>query len=448
VRGRWFAYAALVGVLAVIAAGCGSNKTSSKSTSTKSAGGVGGVTANLAVSGKISIVGVWTGDEQKAFQAVLKGFAAKYPKVKVSYKSTGDNTPTVLSTAVAGGNPPDLASVSQPGLVNDFQKKGALKSLDFAKGVLAANYPKDIANIGKVNGHIYGLLIKGANKSTVWYNVAAFKNAGVKPPATWPAFMKAISTIKASGTTPLSIGGADGWTLTDLFENIYLRQAGKAKYDALSKHKIKWTDPSVVKALKTMGSILTAANMAGGTAGALQTDFPTSVSNVFSTKPKAAIVIEGDFVPGVVASTNKLKPGSGYNVFPFPAIGNTKGYVEGGGDELMMFKDTPATRALVKYLATGAAQSIWAKRGGYTAPAKTVPASVYPDAITRTTATAVGHAKVFVFDLSDLQPASFGATVGQGEFKIFQDFLKNPSNASGIAKTLESAAAKAYKAGK
>ena len=349
--------------------------------------------------------------------------------------------------AVAGGNPPDLASVSQPGLVNDFQKKGALKNIDFAKGVLARNYPKDIANIGKIGNHIYGLLIKGANKSTVWYNVAAFKNAGIKPPATWGQFVKDIGILKASGATPLSIGGADGWTLTDLFENIYLRQAGTAKYNALSKHKVKWTDASVVKALKTMGSILTSANMAGGTSGALQTDFPTSVSNVFSKKPKAAIVIEGDFVPGVV-SPKPLKPGSGYNVFPFPAIGNTKGYVEGGGDEIMMFKDNPATRALVSYLATGAAQSIWAKRGGYTAPAKTVPASVYPDAITRTVAGAVGHAKAFVFDLSDLQPASFGATVGQGEFKIFQDFLKTPSNSKGISRTLEAAAAKAYKAGK
>jgi alpha-glucoside transport system substrate-binding protein len=269
--------------------------------------------------------------------------------------------------------------------------------------------------------------------------------SGGFPPATWPAFMKAISTIKASGTTPLSIGGADGWTLTDLFENIYLRQAGKAKYNQLSKHQIKWTDPSVVKALQTMGSILQSANMVGGTSGALQTDFPTSVQNVFATSPKAAMVIEGDFVPGVVSSTNKLKPGTGYNVFPFPAIGNTKGYVEGGGDELMMFKDTPATRALVSYLATGPAQTIWAKRGGYTAPAKTVPASAYPDAITRTTASAVGQAKAFVFDLSDLQPASFGGTVGQGEFKLFQDFLKSPSNVNGIAQQLETAAAKAFK---
>ena len=102
---------------------------------------------------------------------------------------------------------------------------------------------------------------------------------------------------------------------------------------------IKWTDASVKKALKTMGAVIgNSDNMAGGTSGALQTDFPTSVSNVFTTSPKAAEVIEGDFVPGVVAGANKLKPVSGYNVFPFPAIGNTKNYVEGGGDEVMMFK--------------------------------------------------------------------------------------------------------------
>ncbi|NUR78737.1 MAG: carbohydrate ABC transporter substrate-binding protein [Thermoleophilia bacterium] len=404
--------------------------------------------AKKSASGNINIVGVWTGDEEKSFNAVLDGFRKANPGIKVTYKSTGDNTPTVLATAVAGGKPPDLASVSQPGLVNDFQKKGALKNIDYARGTLSANYPPDIAKIGVVKGHVYGLLIKGANKSTVWYNVSSFKNAGVKAPATFPAFVKAAGTLKASGTPAFSVGGADGWTLTDLFENIYLRQAGPAKYDALSHHTIKWTDGSVVKALQTMATLLQSSNIAGGTSGALQTDFPTSVSNVFTKSPKAAMVVEGDFVPGVVASKNALKPVSGYNVFPFPAIGNTKNYVEGGGDELMAFKDTPAIRSLVKYLATGKAQTIWAKRGGYTAPARTVPASVYPDAITRTTASAVGKAKVFRFDLSDLQPASFGGTVGQGEFKLFQDFLKNPSNAKGIAKQLESAAAKAYKAGK
>jgi alpha-glucoside transport system substrate-binding protein len=441
-------FAALLAVSLLALTACGSKKSSS-STTTTSAGGSTSASGSTNVKGSVKIVGVWTGSEQQHFQAVLNGFKKKYPNVKVTYRSTGDNTPTVLSTAVQGGNPPDLASVSQPGLVVDFQKKGALKPMDFARQTVLANYPTDIEKLGEINGHLFGLIIKGANKSTVWYNAKSFNDAGVKPPTSWNDFLKDAKTLKASGTPAYSIGGADGWTLTDLFENIYLRQAGPQKYDQLSKHQIKWTDPSVKTALKTMAQVIgDTGNIAGGTSGALQTDFPTSVQNVFSATPKASMVIEGDFVPGVLSS-NPLKPVTGYNVFAFPAIGSSgSNVVEGGGDELMMFRDKPAIRALVNYLATGEAQSIWAKFGGYSAPAKTVPAGVYPDAITRKTATAVAQAKTFRFDLSDLQPASFGATVGQGEFKIFQDFLKNPSNLNGIAQELETAAAKAYKTGK
>ena len=52
-------------------------------------------------------------------------------------------------------------------------------------------------------------------------------------------------------------------------------------------------------------------------------------------------------------------------------------------------------------------------------------------------------AKASRFDLSDLEPAAFGATTGQGEWKIFQDFLKNPKNINGTAASLESSASKA-----
>ena len=62
-------------------------------------------------------------------------------------------------------------------------------------------------------------------------------------------------------------------------------------------------------------------------------------------------MIEGDFVPGVVASKTTLKPQTGYDVFPFPAVGDSGNAVVGGGDSIAMFNDTPAAQALVKYLA-------------------------------------------------------------------------------------------------
>ncbi len=208
---------------------------------------------------------MWTGDEQKSFKAVIAGFEKKYPKVTVKYNSAGDNVPTVLSTAVEGGNPPELATIAQPGLIKDFQKKGAIKPIDFARSDVEGNYPADIAKLGTIGGKLYSFVFKAANKSTVWFNVKSFQDAGVEPPQNWDDFLTAAKTLKASGTPAYSIGGADGWTLTDLFENIYLRQAGPEKYDQLAEHKIKWTDPSVKDALKAMAQVVgDTKNIAGG----------------------------------------------------------------------------------------------------------------------------------------------------------------------------------------
>jgi alpha-glucoside transport system substrate-binding protein len=432
----WFVLTAIALGLSLVAAGCGGSK--------KSSGG-GGTTAAAKVSGSISMVAVWTGPEGAAMQAVLDGFKAKNPDVTIKYKAAKDPG-QVITTAVQGGNPPDIAALPSPGLMKGFVTQGALKPIDFAKSDIAANFSADWLKFGTVNGKLYGLFFKGANKSTVWYNVHAFTDAGVKAPTEWSQLLTDAKTISSSGTPAYSLGGADGWTLTDMFENIYLRTAGPDKYDQLSDHKIPWTDPSVKTALTEMGKVLgDSKNINGGSSGALQTNFPDSVTAVFTNPPKAAMIFEGDFVPGVVAGQSKAKPITDYNVFPFPAVNGKGGdYVVGGGDVFVMFKDTPATQALIKYLATPEAATIWAKRGGFSSPNKNVDVAVYPDDITRTTAGALAKASTFRFDMSDLAPAKFG---GDAEFVDLQAFLKNPSDVNGAAAKLEKDAAAAYKAG-
>jgi alpha-glucoside transport system substrate-binding protein len=440
-RHRWQLLALLLAlVLAVVAAGCGGDDDEDEAAAPAATEEAEGE----AVSGSISIMGVWTGAERQRFQAVLENFMEQNPDVTIRYTPAGDQLPTQLSTAVEGGNPPDMAVLPQPGLMRDFAGQNALKSLNFAREDIRENLGESAVELGTVDGTLYGFLFKAANKSTVWYNVQAFEDAGVEPPETWEDFLQAAETLGASGIPAYSIGGADGWTLTDLFENIYLRQAGPELYDQLSNHEIPWTHQSVKQALREMAKILgDEDNIAGGTSGALQNDFPTSVSNVFSAEPKAAMVIEGDFVPGAVETT--LEPETGFNVFPFPTIGDSPPVVVGGGDTVVVFEDSPAVQALVRYLTTTEAAEIWARRGGFASLNRGLEADVYPDAIQQTTAGALAEAETFRFDLSDLQPAEFGGTVGQGLFKLFQDFLRNPQNVDGIARQMETAAARAFK---
>ncbi len=409
-------------------------------------------TGTSAISGSISFDGIWTSSSgQKQFNDVIAAFNKLYPNVKVNYKPVGNNLPTVLATAVAGGHPPDMADIAQPGTVAQLANQGKLKPITYAKGAIAANFLPAWQQLGTYNGKLYALVFKAANKSLVWYNVPAFKNAGVTPPKTFSQLLSDAKTIKASGTPAYSIGGSDGWTLTDMFENIYLRMFGAAKYNALSAHKIKWTDPSVTTALKSMAKIVgDTGNLAGGASGALQYGFNDSVTNAFGSPSKGAMVFEADFVGGVISSSTKSKPNTGFNTFTWPSItpGPNASAVEIGGDLLVTFRDTPAIEAFVKFLATAQAAEAWAKQGGFGTGNKNVPATIYPDAITRATEAPIGQAKSVVFDMSDEQPPSFGATTGQGEWGIFQTFLRNPGNVSGIQKQLEASAAAAYKKGK
>jgi alpha-glucoside transport system substrate-binding protein len=431
-RHRWLVFALLVGALAFTAAGCGGDDD-----------GGGGAEGSEDVTGEISTMAIWAGEEQEGFEAVIDGFNELYPNVTVTYRSGGDNLAPLLSTAVEGGNPPDIAAIGQPGLMADFAGQGAIQQIDDLRGAIVDNFGESVADVGSVDGTQYGLLFKGANKSTIWYNVASFEEAGVEPPEDWEGLNEAVATLKAAGITPYSVGVDVGWPMTDLFENIYIRSAGEEMYDQLARHEIPWTDQSVKDALTIMADVVgDAENLAGGTEGALQTEMPASVAKVFTDSPEAAMVIIGDFAPAQGEFT--LEPETGYNVFTFPSVEGSAPAVVGGGDLFVQFRDSPAADAFLEYLTTPEAAEIWAARGGFSSPNKNINLDVYPDEITRVTAGALAEAESFRFDMSDLQPSAFGGTPGAGLFKHFTDFVENPDDIDGITEKMEADAAKAF----
>ncbi|MFH8516473.1 ABC transporter substrate-binding protein [Streptomyces gelaticus] len=396
---------------------------------------------------KLSVAAVWTGAEQANFVKVLKEFE-KRTGAKVTFVPAQDPIVNFLGTKIAGGQPPDVAMIPQVGAIQQAARKKWAKPVGpEAKAQLSKNYSKVWQDLGTVDGTQYGVYFKAANKSLIWYNTQAFENAGAAEPKTWKDFLKTAETVSASGVTPVSVGGADGWTLTDWFENIYLSQAGPEKYDQLAQHKIKWTDPSVKDALTTLAQLFGKPSLiAGGADGALQTEFPASVTQTFTggDQPKAAMVFEGDFV-GVNIAQTKAKIGTDAKVFPFPAAGAESPVVT-GGDAAVALKDGKGAQALLTWLGSTDAARIMAEQGGFISPNKALDASAYPNEVQRTMAKALISAGDSVrFDMSDQAPQSFGGTPGKGEWKTLQDFLKNPKDIAGTQAKLESDAAKAYK---
>jgi ABC-type glycerol-3-phosphate transport system substrate-binding protein len=435
---RTVGIAAMAGVIAFGLAACGSGSNTSNTSSPTTTQDLKGQT--------IQVAGIWSGDEQKDFEQVLKAFEQQ-TGATVQYTSDGDELPTVLQTKVAGKNPPNIAMLGQPGSIAQFAKEGALKPLPAdVRQAVADHQAATWSKFATVDGQPYGVYFDASDKSVIWYNAKSFDSVGAQAPSTWDQFTALSGELADAGITPMSIGAADGWTLTDWFEQVYLQTAGVDDYNKLGAHQIPWTDPTVTKALQVLQSYFKQDRLiAGGRAGALQIDFPTSVVNTFEDKPKAAMVYEGDFVATAIQSSTKAKVGTDAKIFPFPRIGSSAGGVETGGDAAVAFTDDKATMALMKYLASPQAAAIFAKTGGFLVPNKDVPLSDYPNDITRTMEQQLLNAgDNIVFDMSDQAPPTFGATKGSGEWKDLQDFLANPNDISGTEHKLEADAAKDY----
>ncbi|MFE1440110.1 ABC transporter substrate-binding protein [Streptomyces sp. NPDC058739] len=394
----------------------------------------------------LEVAAVWTGPEQANFKKVLAEFE-KRTGAKVTFVPAQDPIINFLGSRIAGGAPPDVAMLPQVGAIEQAVDKGWAKPVGpGAQAQLTKNYSQGWQDLGKVGGKQYGVYYKAANKSLIWYNAPVFENAGAQEPKTWDELLTTAQTVYDSGVTPFSVGGADGWTLTDWFENVYLSQAGPEKYDQLARHEIKWTDPSVRDALTTLAEIWGKKDyVAGGASGALQTEFPASVTQTFTggDQPEAAMVYEGDFVQVNIAETD-AKVGEQAKVFPFPSVGDTAPVVS-GGDAAVILEDSEASQALATWLASPDAATVQAGLGGYLSPNRNVDPSAYPNPVQQAMAKAlIAAGDDFRFDMSDQAPQAFGGTPGKGEWKALQDFLKNPKDVAGTQATLEADAAKAY----
>jgi alpha-glucoside transport system substrate-binding protein len=441
----WFARPIVsLAAVALLAAACGGGEDlDADSGGTETSGAAGSVD----LSGQtIEVAATWTGSEQDRFQMVLDAFGEQ-TGATVRFRSAGDDVAAYVGPRIEGGDPPDVAIFPQPGVVQSFAEQGDLIEIeDIVGDEIDANYGTGAREAGSVDGTLYGVWFRAAQKSTVWYNVDVFEGAGVEPPTTIEELHQVAQTISDYGVEPYSIGADVGWPLSDLFENIYLRTAGPDKYDQLAAHEIPWTDQSVKDALTVMADIIGDESLlAGGATGAEQTDFNGSVTQVFTDPPKGAIIFEGDFVGGIISGETKAEVGTDADFFEFPSIDGSEPAVLGGGDFAVLLGDTEGGKALIEYLATPEAAEIWVAEGGFISPNSQVDPSMYPDEVSQRAAQALVDAGEGVrYDLSDLQPTEFGATTGQGIWGTLIDFLRDPSDVDGTAQALESAAKKAY----
>jgi ABC-type glycerol-3-phosphate transport system substrate-binding protein len=362
---------------------------------------------------QVEVMVPWSGTDRERFAAVAERFEER-TGATVKLTSSRDMT-TELNSRLDRGEAPDVALVPRVGLLGALAGRAALQPLLPSTAELVdRNYAPVWRELGTANGKLYGVWFKADNKSTLWFDQDILDRAGVEPPATWEELQAAATTLAGAGIAPFSVGGADGATVTDWFENVYLRTAGTDAYIDLARHHLAWDDPSVIKALDTLAEVLRPEWLG---------DPPTA---------------------GFVLDANPADPPAAAGVVEFPAIGGSPPSVVVTGAAAVLLTDSPGGRALVEFLATPEAAEVWAALGGFTSPNRNVDSLAYTRQVERRAAAALVNAQVVRWDMSDLQPPAFGSDPDRGLLPLFREYLANPATAADVAGRMEKVASATF----
>ena len=331
-----------------------------------------------------------------------------------------------LIVRVKSGNPPDIAYVPQPGLLNtlvtDTQKVVA------APDSVAANvdefWGEDWKTYGTVEDTFYAAPLGANIKSFVWYSPSMFEENGWEIPETWDDMTALSDEIASAGDMKpwcagIGSGDATGWVATDWMEDAVLRDVGPEVYDEWVAHEIPFNDPQIVAALDRVGGILKNEEYVNGGIGDVKSIATTEFTDggLPILDGECAMHRQASFYAANWPEGTKVAEDGDVFAFYLPVTNEDFGRpVLGGGEFVAAFSEEPQVQAFQTYLAT----DVWANEkakatpdGGWVSANKGLDANNLSSPIDRLSAeTFQDPEAVFRFDGSDQMPGA----VGSGSF--------------------------------
>jgi alpha-glucoside transport system substrate-binding protein len=428
---HWFI--AVLSVLALVASACATDEGGDATTTTE------GATATTADAGtdtteastdttveemdltgtEVTVFGSESSDEEAgAMQDALNIFA-EANGMTITFTGARDFSDQINAQA-AGGNPPDIAIIPQPGKVADFAREGFILALpDDVVAVLDENWDPAFTVFGNVDGVQYGVNNKADIKSLVWYSPTAFADAGYALPESWDELKTLTNTMIADGNIPWCVGiesgGATGWPFTDWVEDLLLRYEGVDVYAQWWQHEIPFNDDrvktvwnEVLDVWNTPGAVFASEGSIAATPFGANGE-PLANGDCFMHRQASFF---SAFLPeGTVTGPD------GISVFYFPPGPTGARPVLGGGTLPVAFRDAPEVWAVMKYYASSEyannrqiAQQ--ARKGGelsgFLSAAKNQDMNNYLP-LEQVMIGFMLDAETLSFDGSDLMPAAVGA---------------------------------------
>ncbi|MBA2463558.1 MAG: carbohydrate ABC transporter substrate-binding protein [Nocardioidaceae bacterium] len=328
-----------------------------------------------------------------------------------------------LIVRVKSGNPPDIAYVPQPGLLNtlvtDTQKVVA------APETVSANvdeiWGEDWKAYGTVDDTFYAAPLGANVKSFVWYSPSMFEENGWKIPETWDDMTALSDEIASAGDMKpwcagIGSGDATGWVVTDWMEDVVLRDLGPDVYDQWVSNEVAFNDPEIVAALDRVGGILKNEDYVNGGFGDVKSIATTEFTDggLPILDGECAMHRQASFYAANWPEGTKVAEDGDVFAFYLPPVDPAAGKpVLGAGNFVAAFSDRPEVQAFQTYLSS----DTWANEkgkatpnGGFVSSNKGLDVANVASAIDKASVEILQDPEaVFRFDGSDLMPGAVGA---------------------------------------
>jgi glucose/mannose transport system substrate-binding protein len=219
---------------------------------------------------QLEVVSWWTsGSEAGALNVLLTAFRQAVPDVQPINAAVaggaGSQAIVALAKRLQKGDPPDVWQTFAGKSVQAYAGRGVVRDVGsiYASGDLRTTMQPTILQSLMRGGKPYGVPTGAHRSNVLWFNTELLKKAGVTPPGrdyTLTAFRNDLQRVKASGATPLCLGGKDPFTTVELFENTLLSTIGTTGWRNMARDNLNWRSAPVQAALRSFGDMLTYAD--------------------------------------------------------------------------------------------------------------------------------------------------------------------------------------------
>jgi glucose/mannose transport system substrate-binding protein len=253
VNARRAAAAVTAIVLALPLAACGDDAPTSAQTDTQ----------------QLEVLSWWTsGSEAAALNTLLADFRRTTPGVDPVNAAVaggaGSQAIVALARRLQAGDPPDVWQTFAGQSVQGYAARGSVRDVTSALtgDLRTAMHPTILESLQR-EGKPYGMPTGAHRSNVLWFNADVLQRAGVATPGpayTLDAFRADLQKVKASGATPLCLGGKDPFTTVELFENTLLSTIGTGGWADMAADSLDWRSAPVRTALTSFGDMLTYAD--------------------------------------------------------------------------------------------------------------------------------------------------------------------------------------------